>query len=64
MLDPTRIWVGSRRGDFYVYMHAGLHAGDTPITVDNVKELEAVIDTFRHLSQLPPRNQIATVTKR
>lgn len=43
-----------RRGDFYVYMHAGLHAGDTPITVDNVKELEAVIDTFRRLSQLPP----------
>ena len=56
-----------RRGDFYVYMHAGLHAGEEPITVGNVKELEAVVETFRYLNSMPttpPRNQITTVTKR
>lgn len=53
MLDPTRIWVGSRRGDFYVYMGAGLHGGKAPITVANLKELEAVVETFRYLNSLP-----------
>lgn len=44
-----------RRGDFYIYMHAGLHAGDTPITADNFKELDAVIETFRYLNSVPPK---------
>lgn len=39
-----------RRGDFYIYMGAGLHAGDAPITADNLKELEAVVETFRYLN--------------
>lgn len=39
-----------RRGDFYIYMGAGLHAGDAPITADNFKELEAVVETFRYLN--------------
>lgn len=44
-----------RRGDFYIYMHAGLHADDTPITADNFKELDAVIETFRYLNSVPPK---------
>lgn len=44
-----------RRGDFYIYMHAGLHAGDAPITADNLKELEAVIEAFRYLNSLSPK---------
>ena len=39
-----------RRGDFYVYMGAGLHAGKAPITAENFKELEAVVETFRYLN--------------
>lgn len=42
-----------RRGDFYVYMGAGLHAGKAPITAENFRELEAVIETFRYLNSLP-----------
>lgn len=61
MLDPTHVWVVSRRGDFYIYMHAGLHAGDAPITADNLKELEAVIETFRYLNSLPPKAADDTV---
>lgn len=44
-----------RRGDFYVYMGAGLHAGKAPITAENFKELEAIIETFRYLNSLPPK---------
>lgn len=39
-----------RRGDFYVYMGAGLHAGKAPITAENFKEREAVVETFRYLN--------------
>ena len=39
-----------RRGDFYIYMGAGLHAGDAPITAENFRELEAVIGTFEYLN--------------
>lgn len=39
-----------RRGDFYVYVGAGLHAGKAPITAENFKELEAVVETFRYLN--------------
>jgi hypothetical protein len=42
-----------RRGDFYVHMGAGLHGGKAPITAENFKELDAVVETFRYLNSLP-----------
>lgn len=45
-----------RRGDFYVYMGAGLHAGKAPITAENFRELEAIIETFRYLNSLPAKH--------
>lgn len=44
-----------RRGDFYVHMGAGLHAGKAPITAENFRELEAIIETFRYLNSLPAK---------
>lgn len=43
-----------RRGDFYVDMGAGLHGGETPITSENLAELEAVIEVFKYFNSLPP----------
>ena len=43
-----------RRGDFYVDMGAGLHGGETPITAENLAELEAVIEVFKYFNSLPP----------
>lgn len=43
-----------RRGDFYVDMGAGLHGGETPITSENLAELEAVIEVFKYFNLLPP----------
>lgn len=50
-----------RRGDFYVHMGAGLHAGKAPITAENFKELEAVVETFRYLNSNPSKTSDSAV---
>lgn len=50
-----------RRGDFYIYMGAGLHAGKAPITAENFKELEAVVETFRYLNSKPSKTSDSMV---